>query len=215
MNIKSFEEFKTEFETELNQIPQTHKKNFIENEIKEVENYIRHEQTKNIHGNFFKNKSLINTSNAFSVFKLSISPLARKGFSDSFNDYTLKGIINQETECYNQAYHFGKYYLWLIELKEELSKKPKAKTPQLTHKQKILALHYYGVDLNRYDNVKTAKILSQILGVGEENTRKYLSYVSAGKNDVRTKQNLEKVSQLFENTGVIEISNKIKLDLEK
>ncbi|TNJ47124.1 hypothetical protein KFZ70_05010 [Tamlana fucoidanivorans] len=215
MNIKSFEEFKAEFETELNQIPQTHKKNLIENEIKEVENYIRHEQTKNIHGNFFKNNSLINTSNAFSVFKLSISPLARKGFSDAFNNYILRGIINEETECYSQAFHFGKYYLWLNEFRDQLNKKPTPKKPQLSHKQKILALHYYGVNLNKYDNVKTAKLLSQILGVGEENTRKYLSYVAAGKNDVRTKQNLEKVAQLFENIDDTEVSNKIKSDLDK
>lgn len=115
-----------------------------------------------------------------------------------------------------EAIAFAEYFLWLKKLNSpEKNKANSNSETSLTIKQKILALHYLGLDFNANDKVKLAKVLSKILGVGEENTRKYLSYVSAGKNQVRTKENLEKISHLFENSGITELSDKIKSELNK
>ena len=85
----------------------------------------------------------------------------------------------------------------------------------LTHKQKMLALHYLGLDLSQYDNTKSAKILSLILDLDEGNTRKYLSYVAAGKNEVRTKSNFKKLNEVFKHQGLDDIAFTIKNDLDK
>lgn len=111
-----------------------------------------------------------------------------------------------------QAKEFSKYYLWLKNLKP--SDKVQ-KQSSLSHKQKMLALHYLGLDLSKYDNTKSAKILSLILDLDEGNTRKYLSYVSAGKNDVRTKTNLSKLNEVFKHQGLDDIAFTIKNDLDK
>jgi len=85
----------------------------------------------------------------------------------------------------------------------------------LSHKQKLLALHYLGLNTTKYENTKIAKILAEVLELSEDNTRIFLSYLSAGKNEVRTKANLEKVNQLFEKQGLSEISETIINDIKK
>ncbi|WMI66719.1 hypothetical protein RBH94_06030 [Aestuariibaculum sp. YM273] len=216
------ESFKSSLETIKN------KEYLIDNEINQIQLFTSSEGSSSIPWNpgdlNFNNE----TNSVFDLMEMG----GRSYFNSVFNEYLMHGEVqpiyeeNEEGEMIptdedflrhdrENAILFADYYQWLKELKNGKNKSHKPKLSPLTHKQKILALHYLGLDLNKYDNVKTAKILSQILGVGEENTRKYLSYVSAGKNSVRTKQNLDKIHQLFENVGVTEISNKIKSDLEK
>ncbi|PHR93132.1 MAG: hypothetical protein COA80_13725 [Leeuwenhoekiella sp.] len=116
------------------------------------------------------------------------------------------------TETIEFARGLFQYYSWLQDIENE---KPKPKKYELTHKQKMLALHYLGLDLSQYDNTKSAKILSLILDLDEGNTRKYLSYVAAGKNDVRTKSNLKKLNEVFKHQGLDDIAFTIKNDLDK
>jgi hypothetical protein len=133
--------------------------------------------------------------------------IAERDYNDNDNMFKFK------TETVNQAYEFFEYYKWLNSLINEPKKD--VKKSSLTHKQKLLALHYLGLDTSKFENSKIAKILSEILELSEDNTRQYLSYITAGKNEVRTKANLEKVNQLFENQGLLDISLSIKKDLEK
>ena len=119
-----------------------------------------------------------------------------------------------ETTFYN-ALELTVYHKYLKDLLNNHNKKPKQNSSDLTHKQKMLALHYLGLDLSKNENTSSAKILSQILDLDYDNTRKYLSYISSGKNQVRTKANLQKIQKLFENQSFNEISSKIKEDIEK
>lgn len=140
-------------------------------------------------------------------------------FKISFGLY-IQSLDNFSSKNHNSLPHLeakelAEYYIFLKTSLERITKPTKKNKDTLTLKQKILALYYLGLELNEYENKSLSKVLSQILEVGEENTRKYLSYVSAGKNEVRTKQNLQKVYQLFESIGITEISNKIKSDIEK
>ncbi|PKB42702.1 MULTISPECIES: hypothetical protein [Cellulophaga] len=180
----------------------------IENEISLIESYV--------------NKPIaINEINSTkSVFDLS-NLGSSKIISEVFNEYMLNGSIDN-LEPYSDPFKanyvetgllFVKYYKWLREIKKQPVNQPRKQ--KLTQKQKLLALHYLGVDFSKYDNSSLAKILSQVLDLGEENIRKNLSYVSAGKNDVRTESNLDKVFQLYKSTGLDSISNSINKDLEK
>ena len=120
----------------------------------------------------------------------------------------------EKKEVILQAQELADYYKWLKGLVSSEKITPK-KQSNLSHKQKMLALYYLGLDLSKFDNSKSAKILSDILELNEENTRKYLSYLAAGKNEVRTKNNLAKLNQIFKNQGFIDISTAIESDLEK
>ena len=117
---------------------------------------------------------------------------------------------------FQNARELSIYYNWLKKSLSNLGKSIKPKLSELTHKQKMLALNYLFPELNKFENKSSlATVLSQILEVGFGNTRISLSYVSAGKNEVRTKGNLKKVNELFKNQGFNEISNIIEEDLEK
>lgn len=197
----------------------------IENEIREIENYVNYIPA---YTSPFRKKAIPLTINKSpKIFDFGNTYIDRKIFNESFYEYlnsgkpiTIERLHNDNDEMYrikqnsaNQSIETFKYYEWL---KIQLSIPQKAqKKSSLSHKQKLLALHYLGLDTSKYDNTKIAKILSEILELSEDNTRQYLSYLSAGKNDVRTKTNLEKVNQLFENQEITDISNTIKKDLEK
>lgn len=125
-----------------------------------------------------------------------------------------KGMREDESimATVEEAVQFADYYTWLKSLNNGQST-PKAKSA-LSHKEKMLALHYLGLDLSKFDNTKSGNVLGEILGMDKENTRKYLSYVAAGKNEVRTKKNMQTVLKLFESQHLTEISERIKADIE-
>jgi hypothetical protein len=194
-------------------------------EIREIEEHIN-----NIPANTraFRKMTYTSTVNVSKkIFDFSGIYIDRKIFNESFYQYlnngtqiTIERLYNDNDERYrhkqnsaDQAIEFFKYYQWL---------KTQLLTPQkledkdsLPVKQKLLALHYLGLDTSANDNNKCAEILGTILGVGSENIRKSLSHLYAGKNNnVRTKNNLEKVKQLFDSQGLTDISNRIKSDIE-
>lgn len=226
MTIKSFQEFKENFNIKAEQVQD--KLALVKNEVKEIENFIVDAQyvepfprrTRGIFSGGVKSKST-------AVFELDIHRNYKTRFVDFFNDYNLHNKVNLDRDSYqlestyqdfltlsNQAKEFVEYYKWLLNQQNE-KVTPKAKKSELTHKQKMLALHYLGLDLSKYDNTKSAKILSMVLDLDEGNTRKYLSYLSAGKNDVRTKSNLSKLNEVFKHLGLDDIAFTIKSDLDK
>jgi hypothetical protein len=220
--MKTLSQFQSEFETGLEN--SNNKKFTLENEVKEVLNYINTIPT---YTKLFRKPIKPTFENkANKIFVINIPVSLRSLFSEAFTkyittgDYELERLYHDTNETYQikddtvkQAYVFSEYYKWLNELITRPQKVEKKSS--LTHKQKLLALHYLGLDTSKFENSKTAKILSEILELSEDNTRQYLSYITAGKNEVRTKANLEKVNQLFENQGLSDISSNIKKDLEK
>lgn len=222
MNIKPLSQLKQNFNSELETT--TDKNLLIENELREINNFINYTPIpKSGKGVFMK---YYPPPKSTGVFNINISQYQRAQFTLAFNNYVSLGEndiqknYHEPEEAYiirknvsDQAKEFFNYYQWLISLKE----KPKStqKKSSLDHKEKLLALHYLGLDLSKFDNKKTAKILSEIIGHSEENTRKYLSYLTAGKNNVRTPKTLKNTLNLFESQGFNDISNTIKADLEK
>jgi hypothetical protein len=210
------DDFNSAIEKSLNQ------KLAIETEIKEVLDFVNTIPIQRVFKKPIRPES--ETIRNRRIFK---SPICdRRLLSDAFyiiqetGTYDLKRNFNDTDKSYQfkedtvkQGYLFFDYYKWLNSLLNEPQKA--VKKSSLTHKQKLLALHYLGLNTIKYDNTKIAKILSEILDLNEDNTRQFLSYLTAGKNEVRTKNNLEKVNQLFNNQGLDEISNTIKSDIEK
>lgn len=221
MKTTTLNQLQKEFEIALKSC--INKKYLIENELKEVLNYVN-----TIPNNKLWQKPVkpIFENKLSKIFVIDIPSMLRNLFNDAFTNYMTLGhfeVVKSHTdtnEMYQikedtvkQANVFSEYYKWLNELIATPQKVEKKSS--LTHKQKLLALHYLGLDTSKFENSKTAKILSEILELNEDNTRQYLSYITAGKNEVRTKSNLEKVNQLFENQGLLDISTIIKKDLEK
>lgn len=149
--------------------------------------------------NYYNNE----VENEFTEFKKTsdITESELQRFNEQYKEYHVQGL------------EFGKYVLWLKrhENKNVLSKPI---TGKLTNKQKLLALYYLGLKLNSYDKTKIAKILSQVLEIGENNIRINLSSIHGKNKEVRTLENLTKTSELFENVGITEISSKIKAEIE-
>lgn len=194
----------------------------IETEIKEVLDFINTIPSQRVFRKPIRPE--FRTIRVTRIFKINICD--RQLLSEAFysiketGTYNLNRTVNNDDPTYifssntvKQAFELFEYYKWLNKLLSEPQKQQKKSS--LSHKQKLLALHYLGLDTSKFENSKTAKILSEILELSEDNTRQYLSYITAGKNEVRTKANLEKVNQLFENQGLSDISLNIKKDLEK
>ncbi len=222
MSITSLESFQEQFNAALNEA--TNPELFIENEIKEIEIFTPKGEPAFNYRDAFKNRKLKRKD--YGVFEITLKYFNKQVFVEAFHSFLITGDFkinpktSQEDDLFyqtklismQQAKEFSKYYLWLKNLKP--SDKVQ-KQSSLSHKQKMLALHYLGLDLSKYDNTKSAKILSLILDLDEGNTRKYLSYVSAGKNDVRTKTNLSKLNEVFKHQGLDDIAFTIKNDLDK
>ena len=221
MSLTTLSELKKSFNSALENT--SDKQFLIENELREINNFINYvpipKPKKGLIVRYYQRPK------GTGIFDLDITPGGL--FTEAFNsilrtgDYEMREksfhepieAFKTRQEIVKQASEFAEYYMWLNALKnspQKLSKKS-----SLDHKEKLLALHYLGLNLNKFDNKKTAKILSEIIGNSEENTRKYLSYLAAGKNDVRTPKTLKNTLNLFESQGFEEISNTIKRDLEK
>ena len=123
--------------------------------------------------------------------------------------------IHYPERVINEAEQLFKYYEYLENFLVQEKKNIGRKSKGLSHKQKLLGLYYLGLDINNFDNSKLAKVLSDILDLSEDNTRQYLSYLSGGKNKVRTKSNLQKIEELFRNQDLKEIASEIKNDIDQ
>lgn len=221
MEITKFADLKCKFENALENTPN---RDFLlhteTTELIEFINYIPNFRT-------FKKKTytpFIKTGK--SVFEIDAPDLNRKFISAGFQGYSKTsgfrlGRSNDETDemhkikldCVQQGAELLKYYNWLNKIFSTPPKKSKAK--QLTLNQKILALDYLGIDLSNQDKTKTAKILSAILGMDEQNIRECLTYINVGrKNDIRSKNNLQVLHELFQNQSSVDISAKVLIDIE-
>lgn len=222
MNLTTLSELKVSFNSALEH--STDKQYLIENELREINNYVSYTPIPKVEKRLYA--KYYPAQKGTGVFDLNIPQAQRKDFTEAFNSILRTGESQIEKnfqepieafdirqQVVKQAYEFAEYYKWLNEIKNSPQKASKKST--LSHKQKLLALHYLGLDTNKFDNSAVAKILSEVLELSEDNTRQYLSYITAGRNNVRTKANLEKVNQLFEQQGITEIYNKIKSDIEK
>ena len=206
--------FIVNFKEKLNEVPNN--EYLIQNELNQIELFTSGKSNGSNSRTglgFSSNNNLTN-----SVFDLSHYG-SLTYFNQVFHEYLLHGSMENSTiqrdvltdHFYFTAIRFAEYYIWLKSL---VNNHPKPKKDTLSHKQKMLALHYLGLDLSKYDNTKSGNILGDILGLDKGNTRKYLSYVGAGKNDVRTKKNLQAVLNLFESQEITDISTKIKSDID-
>ncbi len=231
--ILTYEELQTDFLSRSNKL--ANKKLYIQDELKQIDVFLNHKnyesRTRLIsitsENNYQPKIEIINK-----IFSYVVS--GWETFSESYEDYyyneteieftpfkKTSDITQPELHRFNERYkqyhiqglEFAKYVLWLKrhENKNVLSK---PNTRKLTNKQKLLALNCLGLNLSKYDNTKTAKILSQILEIGEENIRINLSYVEGKNNEVRTIQNLNKISQLFESAGISDVSSIINTEIE-
>lgn len=221
MKIITYSELQQNFDSATEN--RSNRKMSIEFEISAIEDYVN-----NIpYFSPFRGKPQATRINkSTKIFNFENVFLNRIIFNEAFYEYLNNGkaisIIQEQNDnidslrikqsSVEQAIEFFKYYQWLNELRNTPQKTPTKNS--LSHKQKLLALHYLGLNTNKYENTKIAKILAEVLELSEDNTRIFLSYLSAGKNEVRTKANLEKVNQLFEKQGISEISDVIKKDIE-
>lgn len=220
MEIINLKQLKNDFQSAIDN--STNQKFLIETELNGILDYVK--TVPNVKS--FQNKvSKDNSKRTNVIFNLKISNLGRDLFNTAFhqilntgnfevsrNYFDTSEMFEYKETVVDQALEFSKYYEWLKTLSTIKAKQ----TVTFNHEEKLLALLYLGLDTKSYDNSKTAKILSAVLGMSEQNTRDHLSYLyfDAVNNPVRTKKHLENVSKQFENQGLTEISEKIKTDIK-
>ena len=208
--------FIKKFEEKLNEV--SNKEYLIKNEISQIEALSSHKE----------NSIITSPSKIFSVsHNKNRSVFDLNGFGsielimDVFHDYILFGNIDhlkdQKNHFNKSAFELGielaEYYKWLKELQIP---KSKGKFTDLSNEQRLLAISFLCPDLANYTKTQSAKVLSQILNVGKENIRKNLSHLFIDKNnsEVRTIENLEKLSELFDNKAFEHITNKIEREIK-
>ncbi|KQB43462.1 hypothetical protein RCH33_564 [Flavobacterium daejeonense] len=222
MEIITLSQFQNEFNLVFNK---SFSKNYIiDNEINEIHTYINTTQSFKV---FQKPKTHSSTNNLKGTFKKLINKQNDTYFSRAFNDYMLEGkheieispddsslAYDYKLKTSKQAYEFAEYYKWLEKLKQQPQKIEKKNS--LSHKEKMLALFYLGLDMRKFNNnVQSANILSQILDLDESNTKRYLTYFEGNKGKVKTENNIKKMLELFEHQDFKNIQKKIKDDLKK
>ena len=213
-----------DFQKELLEVP--NQTLLIEIEIKEIEKYTTTSVQNYSNGlpTSFGNHPLYSFGNNIktnSVFKFKNHP------GDVFNSVFYSYLLNddfdfntlpdnrfkkRDTEISKLAIHFAEYYKWLKELNPQTSQKDNNNKKLDNINQKILALHYLGLKMNTYETLHFSKILAGILDVNFENIRKNIPHIY-GKNGIKTKKNLKKLQELFENQNFKLISKKIEEDL--
>lgn len=222
MDFISLSEFKNNFSSALEEA--TDKNFLIENELREVNNYVSYvpvpKTQKRLYVKYYS------VQKGTGVFDINIPQAQRKEFTEAFNsnlrtgEFPIEKSYHEPTEAFKirqkvvkQASEFADYYKWLNNLKNSPLKSNKKN--DLTHGEKLLALHYLGLDLRKFDFIKSAKVLEPIIGQNFDDTRKQIPLLYGTNNKIMKKKNLETVLQLFENVGFEEIAKRIKTDIEK
>jgi hypothetical protein len=223
MEIINFKELQENFNSALENTK--HRRFLIKKEIEELIRFIDTIES-NQENNPFKSFKYRNIPRSihipYGIFKLKIknSIQLNKTFYELIylgdNSLEEETKTNEEREfnlkITQQARDLFEYYIWLYEILE-FQEKP-SKKDGLTLNQKILALDYLGVDLATIEKTKIAKVLSLVLGMNEQNIRSCLTYINIAKNEVRTKNNLNTLSLVFENQEFKDISMKIQKDID-
>ncbi|WP_179337447.1 hypothetical protein [Winogradskyella ludwigii] len=190
----------------------------IENEIKQIETFTSSNDTPSMFSSLAAGMGRYDNSTN-SVFDGSTLP-SKSIFNKSFFEYNAFGKIDLKSNLFNPEQYkktvidFSEYYNWLKEL--QTTPKKKKVISSLSHKQKMLALHYLGLDVRQYADVKAGNVIAQILDLDSHNTRTNLPsvYFNSKDNKVRTKQNLERLLTLFEDNDFEEIKAQITTDLQ-
>jgi hypothetical protein len=226
MNITTFQEFKDNFNKELELAK--NKQNFIKNELQEIENFVNNDSLVSNQYDFLRNQFL-DSRNDKNIFKLILPKNSKEDFRTAFKEYKINGNVDvfkypheleelfpQRKLVYKQGEELAKYSDWLLTSFETKSPTSKRIKTSLNLEQKLLALQYLGMNLQGVDNTKASHILSSILGMGYDNIKKRHSqiYFNSKDNEVRTKDNFEKLIKLFENEQFEEIQIKIREDME-
>ncbi|MGY8909576.1 MAG: hypothetical protein ACKVIG_06920 [Flavobacteriales bacterium] len=196
------------------------KKYLIEKEIKQINKVI--ETDKPLFGHFGSVGPEVKTN---SVFKETF--YGDNYFNSLFHQYIEDGDFDFETiqddkykrhtdSLMKKVIPFADYYLWLKEKLQNFTENKTIKKSDLTLSQKVLSLHYLGLNLDRFDKTKSSKILSKILNQSEDNTRKYLNQLSSvtKESELKSTKNLNTLLELFENEQFKEVQNKIKKDID-
>ncbi|MBO6605312.1 hypothetical protein [Psychroserpens sp.] len=214
MNTITNNQFIEKFKTEL--VNASDQNYLIENEIEQIKYFTMTRNTE-FAPNPFRS---YNNNSTNSVFDL--SNLGNKNpIVDAFHHYLrFEEVSSSEIQHLNRdAIHLGtqlaQYFTWLKDLKaKNEATKVKIKS-NLNLEQRMLALYYLGLDLNKYDDTKTSKILSQVLNYNQDNIRKNLSqlYINSPKNKVRKTSNFEKIIKLFEDQQFAAIKKRIEDDM--
>lgn len=100
---------------------------------------------------------------------------------------------------------------------EEYHKKKK-KRKETTHKQQLLILHYLGIlDQLKNTTVNKGILFSVLLNKDKKNTEDYTRYVGGKieENEIKTRNNLEFVYNLFDQLDMTELAGQVKRDIDK
>ncbi|WP_462252712.1 hypothetical protein [Ferruginibacter sp.] len=208
--LLNLDDFKEDFEKHFKEV--SNKKEFIELEIKRVNDIVERRSS--------PNPDNFDNSNTF--------------FSYSFNaDY----LNNQPLDLSKQPYYdienilayvngevVSQYLKFVKATLENLESKPTKKTETLSLEEQILVLDYLGLygKTSRCNSVgKRAKLIGLIVNKDEFNIRGIiprftdLTYSKIGVEKKKIKQRLAKISNLFEEVGLNALSKKVSADLKK
>jgi hypothetical protein len=216
MKFKKFEELQSEFSAELDKAVE--KKNLIAIELEGINSYLNQTLSNDIFGPAI-------LPQPFSIFKLEIYFIHLKLLKNAFYgylvynkfeipvaDYEDQLMIDLNKKVVKQGSELAKYCNWL----NSLNVKPIIGNSgqSLNLEQKLLALHFLGLNLKDFNNTHSAKVLGKILNVGSENIRKDLSNLHGGKNKIRNITNFEKLLELFKNKTFDSILIKLKREIK-
>jgi hypothetical protein len=226
MNFTTLEEFKDNFNKALELIE--NKQALIKNEIQEIEGFINNDSLTSNQYDYLRSQ-FIESRTEKNIFRIILPKNSKEDFLIAYKEFKINGkvsvskyphemdeLFTERKLVYKQAEELAKYSDWLTNLlnnKPELNEKKK---PFLYLNQKLIALQYLGLDMRKFDDTKSARILHHIIGMDESNIKKALPhiYFNAPKNKVRTKENLERLLLLFENEQFAEIKREIEKDLD-
>lgn len=221
MTVIPFEVLKSKFTIALNK--SISKDLFKQNEINKIENYLN--ATPNPKKNKFLPASYPKINKTNQVFDLDVPDMSRAILIDSFHRIISNEDINEEKlrfendaafefrlNVIEQTREFVKYYEWL---KSPSQSKAISKISSLTHKQKVLALHYLGLQFKDHDYLQIARLIEPIINVGANDSRKYVQILAHEDETLKTKENLSTLLHMFDKESFTEQTKKIKRDLEK
>lgn len=225
MNITTLEEFKENFNKSLELVE--NKQNLIKNEIQEIESFVNNDSRTTNEYDYLRNQ-FIESRASKNIFKIILPKNSKDDFRIGYKEVKINGKVKvfrygHEMEesfterklIYKQAEELAKYSDWLSTNFESKTLKSRRIPTSLNLDQKLLALQYLGVKLNKVDNTKASKIIASILGMGYDNIikRHPQVYFNSKENEVRTKDNFEKLLKLFENEQFKAIHDQISEDM--
>jgi hypothetical protein len=93
------------------------------------------------------------------------------------------------------------------------------KKEEITLAQQLLLLHYLDL-LNKIDLTTKSKseLLSKVLNRSMDNIRKNVTYINSGRisdSKIKNVENLELVLNIFNELKMLEVADKVKVDLDK